>query len=247
MAIALSFGVRAALSSLQTTSLLANTAKLHLATGKKVNSAFENTRAFFLADSLTSRANALSGLLDDIGQATKVLDAASTGITGVNGLIDRAKAIITQVQQAAPTTARVFGTVSSLTSTTALILGIAAAKTVTVNDGVTTATLTVAAGNTVQTFLDTVNNTAGLKVKASLTSDGKIELEATGGRHRHRGRAGDHRPRGWYDRRRDRKRDAHLALDAIRLASDADRPAREGPQLQRRGAAQQRRPQSQFQ
>jgi flagellin-like hook-associated protein FlgL len=34
-------------------------------------------------------------------------------------------------------------------------------------------------GDTVQAFLDAVNNTANLKIKASLTSDGRVQLQAT--------------------------------------------------------------------
>jgi flagellin-like hook-associated protein FlgL len=40
--------------------------------------------------------------------------------------------------------------------------------------------LTLGATNTVQDFLDAVNNTANLDVKAELSTDGKILLEATG-------------------------------------------------------------------
>src|SRR5262249_60838591 len=40
-------------------------------------------------------------------------------------------------------------------------------------------TLTLAATNTVQDFLDAVNNTANLNVRAGLSSDGMILLEAT--------------------------------------------------------------------
>jgi len=48
-----------------------------------------------------------------------------------------------------------------------------------VSDGTTVATYTAADGDTVQTFLDTINNTANLKVQASLNSSGQIELTAT--------------------------------------------------------------------
>ena len=43
-----------------------------------------------------------------------------------------------------------------------------------------TATYTHATGQDVQDFLDAVNNHANLEVEASLTSDGRIHLEATG-------------------------------------------------------------------
>jgi len=52
--------------------------------------------------------------------------------------------------------------------------------TITVSDGTTTATYTHAGGQDVQDFIDQVNNTANLDVEARLTSDGRIELAATG-------------------------------------------------------------------
>ena len=52
--------------------------------------------------------------------------------------------------------------------------------TITVSDGTATATYSHTSGQDVQDFIDTVNNTANLNVEASLTSDGRIQLEATG-------------------------------------------------------------------
>jgi hypothetical protein len=52
--------------------------------------------------------------------------------------------------------------------------------TVTVSDGTTTATYTASTGDDVQDLLNAINNTANLKVDASLTASGQIQLQATG-------------------------------------------------------------------
>ena len=71
--ITLSSGVRQNLLSLQQTATLLNTTQAHLATGKKVNSAFDNPSSFFTSQSLSNRASDLSSLLDQIGQAQQTL------------------------------------------------------------------------------------------------------------------------------------------------------------------------------
>jgi flagellin-like hook-associated protein FlgL len=64
--------------------------------------------------------------------------------------------------------------------TGASTLTITSGDTITVGDGTTTATFTADGTDSVQDFLDAVNNTANLNINASLSSDGKIQLEATG-------------------------------------------------------------------
>ena len=49
----------------------------------------------------------------------------------------------------------------------------------TVGDGTTTATYTAANGDTIQTLLDTVNNTGGLNVTAALNGSGQLQFTAT--------------------------------------------------------------------
>jgi flagellin-like hook-associated protein FlgL len=177
--IILSSGVRANLTSLQQTASLIAQTQGRLATGKKVNSALDNPLNYFTSQSLSSRAGDLSNLLDSVGNATQTLQAANNGITSLTKLVQSAQAIAQQAQQSAATTSTTTGTVSGLTGATTFTA--TASQTITVSDGVTTATYTLAAsGNTVQGLLDAVNNTASLKVKAELSSDGKIKLEATG-------------------------------------------------------------------
>ncbi len=71
--ITLSAGVRQNLLSLQNTSADLTTTQEHLATGKKVNSAFDNPTSYFTSQSFTNRANGLSALLDQIGRASERL------------------------------------------------------------------------------------------------------------------------------------------------------------------------------
>jgi len=180
--IVLSAGVRSNLLALQSTAQLSAQTQQRLATGKKVNSALDNPINFFTASSLNNRAGDLGNLLDSVGNAVKTIEAANNGITSIKQLVQAAQASARQALQSSPSTARYTGTVAGLTATTTPSPAFTAGNTITVNDGTTTATFT-AAGNatdTVQGFLDAVNNTANLKVRAELSSDGKILLEATG-------------------------------------------------------------------
>src|SRR5438477_5136397 len=100
MSIVLSTSVRQNLLSLQSTADLLATTQNRLATGKKVNSALDNPTNFFTAQSLDSRASDISNLLDGIGNGVQVLQAANTGITSLQKLVDTAKSIANQVLQA---------------------------------------------------------------------------------------------------------------------------------------------------
>jgi flagellin len=175
--ITLSAGVRSNLISLQQTADLMARTQSRLSTGKKVNSALDNPINFFTSSALSARAGDLSSLLDSVSNATQTLKAADNGITSLTKLVQSAQAIAQQAQGSAATTAKYTGTVSGLSATSSF--SFTATKTITVNDGTTTATLTLAATNTVQDFLDAVN-TASINVKAELSSDGRVLLEATG-------------------------------------------------------------------
>ena len=78
--VTLSAGIRQNLLSLQNTAANLTTTQEHLATGKKVNTAFDNPTSYFTSQSLTNRASDLSSLLDQIGQAQQTLDAANNGL-----------------------------------------------------------------------------------------------------------------------------------------------------------------------
>src|SRR6202163_366579 len=97
--IVLSASVRQNLLSLQSTANLLSTTQNRLATGNKVNSALDNPTSFFTAQSLNNRASDISNLLDGIGNGVQVLQAANTGITSLQKLVDTAKSIANQVLQ----------------------------------------------------------------------------------------------------------------------------------------------------
>jgi flagellin len=97
--IVLTAAVRQNLLSLQDTANLLATTQTRLATGKKVNSALDNPTNFFTAAGLDSRASDISNLLDSIGNGVQVLQAADTGITSLQKLVDTAKSIANQVLQ----------------------------------------------------------------------------------------------------------------------------------------------------
>jgi flagellin-like hook-associated protein FlgL len=97
--IVLSASVRQNLLALQSTADLLASTQNALATGKKVNSALDNPTNFFTAQSLDNRASDIGNLLDSIGNGVQVLQAANTGITSLQKLVDSAKSIANQVLQ----------------------------------------------------------------------------------------------------------------------------------------------------
>src|SRR5215467_14220352 len=118
--IVLSASVRQNLLSLQSTADLLSTTQNRLATGNKVNSALDNPTNFFTAQGLNNRASDINNLLDSIGNGVQVLQAANTGLTSLQKLVDTAKSIANQVLQA-PTgyTTRATYTTTALTAGTA--------------------------------------------------------------------------------------------------------------------------------
>jgi flagellin len=191
--IVLSASVRQNLLSLQSTADLLSTTQNRLATGNKVNSALDNPTNFFTAQGLNNRASDINNLLDSIGNGVQVLQAANTGITSLQKLVDTAKSIANQVLQApagysvkasattaAPTGAgplAVAGTAADLTNagtnslngkTFVFTPAVGAATTITVSS-------TVAAGNV--NSIDAFNaalSSAGIGLTASLAADGSI-------------------------------------------------------------------------
>ena len=110
--IVLSASVRQNLLSLQSTADLLATTQNRLSTGKKVNTALDNPTNYFTAASLDARAGDINNLLDGIGNGVQVLQAANTGITSLQKLVDSAKSVANQALQ----TTVGFSTKSSFTS-----------------------------------------------------------------------------------------------------------------------------------
>ena len=97
--IVLSASVRQNLLSLQSTADLLATTQNRLSTCKKVNTALDNPTNYFTAASLDARASDINNLLDGIGNGVQVLQAANTGITSLQKLVDTAKSIANQALQ----------------------------------------------------------------------------------------------------------------------------------------------------
>src|SRR6476646_7048139 len=114
--IVLSASVRQNLLSLQSTAELLATTQNRLSTGKKVNTALDNPTNYFTAAGLDNRARDISNLLDGIGNGVQVLQAANTGLTSLQKLVDTAKSIASQVLQAPVG----YSTKSTVTSAVAL-------------------------------------------------------------------------------------------------------------------------------
>ncbi|WP_027552664.1 flagellin [Bradyrhizobium sp. Cp5.3] len=193
MSVVLSASVRQNLLSLQSTADLLATTQSRLSTGKKVNSALDNPTNFFTAQGLDNRASDIGNLLDGIGNGVQVLQAANTGITSLQKLVDSAKSIANQVLQS-PT-----GYSTKSTFTSGVIAGATATNLVGTPDTAATLTgtatgtlasasaLTAAAGGSFAAN-DTiiVNGTtikitaAGAGTAASTTAaDGTISLNTT--------------------------------------------------------------------
>jgi flagellin-like hook-associated protein FlgL len=194
--IVLSASVRQNLLSLQSTADLLATTQNRLATGNKVNSALDNPTNFFTAQGLNNRASDITNLLDSIGNGVQVLQAANTGITSLQKLVDTAKSLANQVLQA-PTGYSVKASATSLAPTGAGALGVvgtAADLTVAGTNSLngktfvftpatgaaTTITLGTGAGNvnSIDAF-NTALSAAGLGLTASFVSDGSITLTST--------------------------------------------------------------------
>src|SRR5258705_11272029 len=193
--IVLSASVRQNLLSLQSTADMLSTTQNRLSTGRKVNTALDNPTNYFTAQGLDNRASDITNLLDGIGNGVQVLQAANTGITSLQKLVDTAKPIANQVLQAptgysvkpsatslAPTGAgalSVVGTAADLTnagtnslnaSTFIFTPATGAATTITISS-------TVAAGNvnSIDAF-NTALSAAGLGLTATLATNGSITL-----------------------------------------------------------------------
>src|SRR5256712_8735780 len=181
--IVLSASVRQNLLSLQSTAELLSTTQNRLATGNKVNSALDNPTNFFTAQGLNNRASDITNLLDSIGNGVQVLQAANTGITSLQKLVDTAKSIANQVLQ------QPSGYTAKSTVTSAAALGGTAANLV---DGVTIKsgqTIIVAANGSLPALTVTIGASESLdqlntalaagNLTASLDSANKLVITTT--------------------------------------------------------------------
>jgi flagellin-like hook-associated protein FlgL len=191
--IVLSQAVRQNLLSLQDTASLLSTTQNRLASGKKVNTALDNPTNYFTAQGLDNRASDINNLLDSIGNGVQVLQAANTGLTSLQKLVDTAKSIANQVLQTttgytvkasatslAPTGAGALGVVGTAADLTVGGTNSLNAKTFIFTPAAgaaTTITLGTGAGNvnSISAF-NAALSAAGLGLAASFASDGSITL-----------------------------------------------------------------------
>ncbi len=173
--ITLSAGIRQNLLSLQDTAANLTTTQEHLSTGKKVNTAFDNPTSYFTSQSLNNRANDLSSLLDQIGQAQQTLDAANNGLTSLTSLLEQALSTAQQAQQTTPTAA------ASTTGSVALT-SLNAGGNLLINVGATSYTVAITASESVSSIEAQINGTSGLGSSGAVTAsdDGSGHLILTG-------------------------------------------------------------------
>jgi flagellin len=170
--ITLSQGIRQNLLSLQDTAANLTTTQEHLATGKKINTAFDNPTSYFQSQSLNNRANDLSALLDQIGQGAQTLDAANNGLTGLTSLLEQALSAVQQAQQAQNDTA------GSTTGTVNLTGNTLAAGNLLIAASGVTYTVSIAASASLSSIEAAINGTSGLGSSGALsaTDDGSGHL-----------------------------------------------------------------------
>ena len=180
--IVLSAAVRQNLLSLQDTAALLSTTQNRLATGNKVNSALDNPTNFFTAQGLNNRASDINNLLDSIGNGVQVLQAANTGLTSLQKLVDTAKSIANQVLQApAGYTAKSSVSSSALLGTAANLVDGVGIKTgdklvIAATTGIPAVSITLGATET----LDQLNTSlAASNLSASLDSSNKLVITTT--------------------------------------------------------------------
>ena len=173
--ITLSAGIRQNLLSLQNTAANLTTTQEHLSTGKKVNTAFDNPTSYFTSQSLNNRANDLSSLLDQIGQAQQTLDAANNGLTSLTSLLEQALSTAQQAQQTTPTAA-------AATTGSVALTSLNAGGNLLVNVGANTYTVAITASEALSSIESQINAVSGLGANGAVTAsdDGSGHLVLTG-------------------------------------------------------------------
>jgi flagellin len=176
--ITLTSGIRSNLLALTQTSNDLTTTQEALATGKKVNSAADNPSSYFTSQNLTQSANSLSALLDQIGQGSQTINAATDGLTGLTSLLQQTLSTVQQAQSSNWTVAATSTSSVSLAATANVGL---AAGTLTIDVGASTYSVTVAASATLANVEADINGTTGLGSTGAVTAtdDGSGHLILT--------------------------------------------------------------------
>lgn len=179
--VVLSAALRNNLLSLQNTQSQIDVTQFRLATGRKINSALDGPQAFFASQALNNRASDLTRLLDSIGQSIQVIKAADNGVTALTTLVQQADSLATNAKDAlaaGQAEAKVVGDedLSGIADLAALT-GVAAGDTLTfrltdedgesvnigaystaANSAAATATVTIAANQSIEEFIAAIND-----------------------------------------------------------------------------------------
>lgn len=98
--ITLTYAARSNLLALQNTAELMARTQNNLATGRRVSTALDNPVNFFTASTLGSRSTQLSSLIDGISNGVQTLQAATTGIAGIQRLIKLGESLVDRAARA---------------------------------------------------------------------------------------------------------------------------------------------------
>lgn len=192
MTVSLSNGMRGALFTLQNNQQSVQQAQLRLATGKRVSSALDNPNSYFRAANLTSRASNLQSLLDDMNQATQVLQATSKGMDSLKSLISSAQGLVGKASQAGQNNT-LTGTLTTPLKADAKVvgdIGMTTAKKIqlSVAGGTAVDVVTLGANTTVQDIIDGINgnttlnpNGSGTSIRAALVG-GNLQITSSSGK-----------------------------------------------------------------
>jgi flagellin len=176
--ISLTAGMRANLTSLQSTVTLLNRTQQRLSSGKAVNSALDNPVNFFAAQSLNARATDLAGYKDGMSNAVQTIQAADKGITGLTSLLGAAKAIASSVEGLSANTAftGVSLNIEGITSGQTIVVGgkTLTAAAATANTSTTAATFAVGVG------ISSAQVAANIAAAYGTMSAGTTTVTATG-------------------------------------------------------------------
>jgi len=165
--VTLTASIRSNLLSLQNTTRLLDTTSERLSTGKRVNSALDNPNSFFTARGLSNRAGDLTARKDSIGQSISLLQATDKSINSITALVEQAKAVAQQAEEAAT------GAVASTTGVATVSSQAAALS------GVTTISTEAAAAAT--GAVTTISTAARAAATGSVTTISSQALAAAAG------------------------------------------------------------------
>jgi flagellin len=174
--IAFSPAVRQNLLAMQDTAAMMAQTNNRLATGLKVSTAVDNPQSFFTAQGLNNRASDLSGLLDNMGLAVNTLNAASKGIDAIQKLVAQAKSTANQALQTADV-----ATTLETAVTAKDYSGSGNSKTLTIEIGSTSTSITLTQNITSAGVLKTAISAAGIAGLTITESGGNISFSVASG------------------------------------------------------------------